>query len=209
MIKGGYRPIEANKRPYSHQWNITVDRELGRQLSVSVAYVGSAGRRLPSNIEPLNAIDPSYLSLGDRLNDEFKPGMASLNGVPLPYPGWVEQMTGCAPSVAQALRPYPQYCGNLQGMNENVGRSNYHSMQVKLEKRFSQGVYGARVLHAVEIEGERGPQHPARGSQRSGLTGVISPFNGTATTRSRRVTRPTCSRRRSCTSCLSVRASDS
>ena len=25
-----YRPVDANKRPYSHQWNITVDRELGR-----------------------------------------------------------------------------------------------------------------------------------------------------------------------------------
>ncbi len=138
----GYRPIESNKRPYSHQWNITVDRELGRQFSVSVAYVGSAGRRLPSNIEPLNAIDPSHLSLGDRLNDVFQPGMTSLNGVPLPYPGWVEQMTACDASVAQALRPYPQYCDNLQGLNENVGRSHYNSMQLKLEKRFSQGVYG-------------------------------------------------------------------
>ena len=48
--------------------------------------------------------------------------MTSLNGVPLPYPGWVEQMTGCAPSVAQALRPYPQYCDNLQGLNENQRR---------------------------------------------------------------------------------------
>ena len=55
------RPIDANARPYSHQWNVTVDRELGRQLALSIAYVGSAGRRLPSNIEPLNAIDPSYL----------------------------------------------------------------------------------------------------------------------------------------------------
>ena len=30
-----YRPIDANKRPYSHQWNITVDRELGRQIALS------------------------------------------------------------------------------------------------------------------------------------------------------------------------------
>ena len=103
-----YRPLDANERPYAHQWNISVDRELGHNLSLSVAYVGSAGRRLPSSIEPINAIDPAYLSMGDRLNDEFQPGMTSLNGVALPYPGWVEQMTGCAPSVAQALRPYPQ-----------------------------------------------------------------------------------------------------
>ncbi len=136
-----YRPLDANERSYAHQWNISVDRELGANLSLSVAYVGSAGRRLPSSIEPLNAIDPAYLSLGDRLNDEFQPGMTSLNGVALPYPGWVEQMTGCAPSVAQALRPYPQYCDNLQGLNENKGTSHYNSLQVKLEKRFSGSTY--------------------------------------------------------------------
>ena len=27
-----YRPLDANERPYSHQWNITVDRELGANL---------------------------------------------------------------------------------------------------------------------------------------------------------------------------------
>jgi hypothetical protein len=171
-----YRPIEANKRPYSHQWNITVDRELGRQLSVSVAYVGSAGRRLPSNNLPLNAIDTSYLGLGDRLNDEFTPGMASLNGVPLPYPGWVEQMTSCAPSVAQALRPYPQYCSSLQGMNENVGESKYNSLQVKLEKRFSKGVY-ALVSYTLSKLMESGSTNTQRDAVTwSGLSGVISPY---------------------------------
>ncbi|MEP6592678.1 MAG: carboxypeptidase regulatory-like domain-containing protein, partial [Acidobacteriota bacterium] len=114
-----YRPVDANKRPYSHQWNVTVDRELARNLSLSVAYVGSAGRRLPSSIDPINAIDPKYLSMGQKLYDEFSPGQTSLNGVPLPYAGWVGQMTGCAPSVAQALRPYPQYCSELTGLNEN------------------------------------------------------------------------------------------
>ncbi len=103
-----YRPLDGNERPYSHQWNITVDRELGHHLALSVAYVGSAGRRLPSSIDPINAIDLSNLSRGSVLNQDFKSGDTSVAGVPLPYPGWVEQMTGCAPSVAQALRPYPQ-----------------------------------------------------------------------------------------------------
>ena len=67
--------------------------------------------------------------------------MTSLHGVPLPYAGWVEQMTGCAPSVAQALRPFPQYCDNLQGLNESHGESHYNSLQMKLEKRFSDGIY--------------------------------------------------------------------
>jgi hypothetical protein len=171
-----YRPLDANERPYAHQWNISVDRELGHNLALSVAYVGSAGRRLPSSIDPINAIDPAYLSMGDRLNDQFTPGMTSLDGVPLPYPGWVEQMTGCAPSVAQALRPYPQYCDNLQGLNENHGSSHYNSLQTKLEKRFSGSTY-ALVSYTLSKLISSGSDNTQRDAVTwSGLQGVISPF---------------------------------
>ena len=102
-----YRPADANERPYAHQWDITVDRELAHNVSLSVAYVGSAGRRLPSSIRAINAIDPAFLSMGTALYDVFQPGMTSLDGVSLPYAGWVEQMTECDPNVAQALRPFP------------------------------------------------------------------------------------------------------
>jgi hypothetical protein len=200
-----YRPLDANERSYAHQWNISVDRELGANLSLSVAYVGSAGRRLPSSMEPLNAIDPAYLSMGDRLNDEFQPGMTSLDGVPLPYPGWVEQMTGCAPSVAQALRPYPQYCDNLQGLNENKGNSLYNSMQVKLEKRFSGSTY---ALVSYTLSKTTGADRTTRSATpRRGAGCRVSSRRSSAigTTRSPPPIRRTCCRRPSSTSCRSVR----
>jgi hypothetical protein len=50
-------------------------------------------------------------------------------------------MTGCPPSVAQALLPYPQYCGGLAANNENAGNSTYHSLQLKLERRLSNGLW--------------------------------------------------------------------
>src|SRR5207344_2484422 len=109
-----YRPLNANERPRSQQWNLTVDREIAKGFSVGVAYVGNHSTHLPSDNDPLNALNPSLLSLGSALYDEFQPGQTSLHGVPEPYPGWREQMTGCAPSLAQALLPYPQYCDNLQ-----------------------------------------------------------------------------------------------
>jgi hypothetical protein len=171
-----YRPVDANKRPYSHQWNVSVDRELGRNLALSVAYVGSAGRRLPSNLDPLNALNPSLLSMGNQLLDEYAPGQASLNGVALPYNGWVEQMTGCAPNVAQALTPYPQYCDNLQGLNENHGTSHYNSLQVKLERRFSQGLY-ALVSYTLSKTMTDASDNTQSGAETwSGLSGAVSPF---------------------------------
>jgi Carboxypeptidase regulatory-like domain len=171
-----YRPLDANKRSYSHQWNITVERELVRDTSLSVAYVGTAGRRLPSSIDAINAIDPRFLSMGGALYEEFKPGMTSLNGVQLPYSGWVEQMTGCAPSVAQALRQYPQYCDNLVGLNQNRGESQYHSLQTKLERRFSQGLYAlvSYTLSRTVSNGSDNTQSEA--TTWSGAHGVISPF---------------------------------
>ena len=171
-----YRPLDANERSYSHQWNITVERELRSNMSLSVAYVGTAGRRLPSSINADNAINPSYLSMGSKLYDQFKPGMTSLDGVPLPYAGWVEQMTGCAPSVAQALRPFPQYCDNLVGLNQNHGESQYHSLQMKLERRFSQGFYAlvSYTLSRTVSNGSDNTQSDA--TTWSGAHGVISPF---------------------------------
>jgi Carboxypeptidase regulatory-like domain/TonB dependent receptor-like, beta-barrel len=173
----GYRPFDANKRPYSHQWNITVDREIGDDLALSVAYVGTLGRRIPSSIAPINAIDPRFLSMGNALYDQFEPGMTSLHGVPLPYAGWVEQMTGCPPSVAQALRPYPQYCDNFQGMNENYGESEYNALQVKMQKRFSEGTFAlvSYTLSRTVSSGADNTQSSA-GSSWSGAQGVISPF---------------------------------
>jgi hypothetical protein len=171
-----YRPFDANERPYAHQWNVTVDRELFRDVSLSVAYVGTAGRRLPSSVEPLNVLDPALLSMGQALYDEFKPGMTSLDGVPLPYPGWVEQMTGCAPSVAQALLPYPQYCSRLQGLNENHGKSLYNSLQVKAEKRFARGFY-ALLSYTLSKTKTSGSDNTQRGSEYdSHVQGVISKF---------------------------------
>ena len=156
-----FRNIDGNKRPYTHQWNITVDRELGHQFAMSVAYVGSAGRRMPSSIDPLNAIDPSFLSLGTRLDDEFEPGQASLHGVPLPYAGWVEQMVSCAPSVAQALRPFPQVPRQPPGPERGPRQDAVQLDAVEAREEVLEGRLRAGVVHALAPDGEWVQQHAA------------------------------------------------
>jgi hypothetical protein len=126
---------------YAQQWNLTVERQLTSSTYVTAAYVANKGTRLISAVAAVNALSPQLLSMGSQLFDQFQPGQTTLNGVSVPYDGWVEQMTGCPPSVAQALLPYPQYCGNLSAINENAGNSTYHSLQLKLERRFSAGLW--------------------------------------------------------------------
>jgi len=139
--------------------------------------VANKGTRLPSRTVPLNALNPSYLSMGNQLNAEFQPGDTSVNGVPLPYSGWVEQVQGSCggATVAQALLPYPQYCSALQGADENAGNSTYNSFQFKAEKRFSQGFYilGSYTLSKL-LTSSDGVQIDA--ATWSGALGVISPY---------------------------------
>jgi hypothetical protein len=171
-----YRALDANERARSQQWSLGVDRQVSRGFTVSLAYVGSHATRLFSNNVPLNALDPKYLSLGAALNDEFQPGDTSLHGVPVPYAGWVEQMQSCAPSLAQALLPYPQYCGNLEAANENQGKTTYHSLQAKVEKRLSAGSF-LLVSYTLSRIYTSASDSVQKGSDTwNGAGGVISPY---------------------------------
>ncbi len=169
-----YRPFDANRVAYAQQWNLTIDHQFSNNFYISGAYVANKGSRLPSNTVPINALNPSNLSKGQALFDEFGPSDTSVDGVAAPYPGWAEQMQACAPTVAQALRPFPQYCGSLFGENENAGKSFYNSFQFKAEHRLSNGfwVLGAYTLSKLLTTADSVQSVALTG----GPEGVISPF---------------------------------
>jgi hypothetical protein len=84
-------------------------------------------------------------------------------------------MAGCAPTVAQALLPFPQYCGNIYGDYENKGNSTYHSFQVKAENRFKHGFWLlASYTNSKTLTDSDFTQ--AYQTAGTGLHGVISPF---------------------------------
>ncbi len=170
-----YRPFDSNRRPYSQQWNLTIEHQFTNNFYISTAYVANKGTRLPSRTAPINAIDPKYLSLGEKLYDEFGPNDASVDGVAAPYPDWASQMSACAPSVAQALAPYPQYCGAIYGITENAGNSTYHAFQAKAEKRFSRGIW-MLTSYTLSKTLDDADQTQPDAMLWSGAHGVISPF---------------------------------
>jgi carboxypeptidase family protein len=170
-----YRPFDAGRLPYSQQWNLTVEHQFTNDLYMSAAYVGNKGTRLPSTVAAPNVLNPTLLSMGQQLYDQFQPGQTSLDGVPIPYPGWVEQMSGCPPTVAQALLPFPQYCGIIQGVNENDGSSTYNAFQLKVEKRYSRGLW---ILGTYTNEKTLGTSDNVQQAALawSAASGTISPF---------------------------------
>ncbi len=137
-----YRPRTANRLPYTQQWNMTVEHQFTGRDYVAASYVGTKGTRLLSHIDPINVVNPSFLSLGPKLNDQFQPGDTQVDRVvAAPFPNFVATMTGCTATVAQALLPFPQYCNNITSLDENPGSSTYHPFQLKAEHRFSNGLW--------------------------------------------------------------------
>ncbi|MBI4904672.1 MAG: TonB-dependent receptor [Acidobacteria bacterium] len=118
--------------PYFQNFQFSIQRELPGQSSIEAAYVGVKGNRLGNGLINLNQVDPKYLSLGSLLTQSATSAAAVAAGIKVPY-------TGFTGSVAQSLRPYPQYLTISNNSNPN-GNSTYHSLQTKFTKRLSHGL---------------------------------------------------------------------
>jgi len=134
-----FSPKKDGYAPYSQQWNVNLQRELPYNMFITVAWVGNRIIHLPSQNNQIDQMNPQYdASLGSQLADVFQPGQTSLDGVPLPYPNFVNDFGGSA-TVAQALVPYPQYSKIFNNF-EGFGTTYYQSAQIEIEKRYTNGL---------------------------------------------------------------------
>ena len=116
--------------PYSLQWNADLQRQLPGNFIIDIAYAGSHGVKLNQPRE-YNALNPQYLSMTTGLQ-------ALVNN---PFATLIPNGALAQPKIAQRqlLLPYPQYTG-LSVVNASWGNSIYHSLELKVERRFSRGV---------------------------------------------------------------------
>jgi hypothetical protein len=135
-----YWSNSAQKIANIQSWNVTVQTRLAQNLALDVAYVGTKGTHLtlPANI---NQLSDSYLGLGATLLDSnINSPTVTAAGFTPPWPGFATAL-GANATLAQALRPYPQYLTGFGYNSDNLGDSTYHALQAKLEKRLSNGLY--------------------------------------------------------------------
>lgn len=130
------------------QWSIGLQREIARDLVVEAAYVGNRGVWWPAQtLNPFasNAIPPQTLAArglsldnaDDRrlLSSPISSAYAIQRGFGTPpYPGFPTGLT-----VAQTLRPFPQFTGIVQTWNP-LGNTWYDGLQSKVTKRLSDGL---------------------------------------------------------------------
>jgi hypothetical protein len=103
-----------------YEWTLAIEHQFAKDFLVSVAYVGSHAYNLlyPTNLNQIT--NPALMTSNDKtgcdgLNDSMTPGN--------PYP---------------CNRPYPAF-GGISGYDFDA-KSNYHSLQVQVVKRYTNGL---------------------------------------------------------------------
>jgi len=122
---------DANRPAYVQNYNFTVQMQLPAATVLEVAYVGNKGTRMWGGTPgygytDYNGLPASMLGLGDVLR-------APVSDYPQykPFPTFDTSL-----SVAQALRPYPQY-GQVNEQFPYNTNSNYNSLQVTVTRHLT------------------------------------------------------------------------
>lgn len=138
----------TRRLPYSLQTSFNVQRELPGNWLAEAGYSYNKSKRLsinvPSNQVPLDQFlalgKPRLDSAGNLLAQPFR----LEDRVPNPFLGLPEFVgtalgTGATTSVLQLMSAFPQFTAFNRGLTD-AGRSSYHGLQLKLEKRFSESL---------------------------------------------------------------------
>jgi hypothetical protein len=140
------------------QWSVGIQREVVRNLLIEATYVGNRGAwwnaagLLCTNCIAQQSLAARGLDLNnadDRtlLASPISSALAASRGFSAPYAGFPSSAT-----VAQSLRPFPQY-GNITNWHwVPLGDTWYESLQVKATKRTSHGLeFGSAFTWAKQL----------------------------------------------------------
>lgn len=144
-----YIPRTGTRLPQTINWTFGVQREVARDTSVELNYIGSRSTHLGFSSN-YNYMPISGLQYGSLLLQSINSAAAVAAGFTSPYSGFASQRG--ANTVYQSLRPYPQYTGVTTnggmffggnygiGVGDPVGQSKYNSLQAKVNRRFANGL---------------------------------------------------------------------
>jgi hypothetical protein len=130
-------PYLSKRAPYYENFNFGFQQGLLKQMILSVDYSGSNGRFLPTamgNGANSDQLDPKYNVLGNLLASKATP--ANVAAVQKIIPSYQLPFANFNPSqtIAQSLRPFPQYSG-VTDIYGDFGISSYNSLQAVLTQK--------------------------------------------------------------------------
>ncbi len=135
-----YGFVQGDRDPYVQQWNFSIQHELPGNMLISAAYVGSHGSHLLGDeIRNINNVSKANMSrVRYAINDYTYQVDPSLDGAFGDCGAWYDpNQVVC--SGWYALAPYPQWW-SVQALLSPDGINKYNSGQLRVEKRYSQGL---------------------------------------------------------------------
>ncbi len=134
---------EATRPPEMLNMNFSVQRQLSPSLLLETAYNAVLGVHLQAGLLNYNQVNPAYLAKygASLLTQPVNSSAAVAAGITPPWPGF-QTLWGSRATVAQALRPFPQYStiDTASGGGDHSGHSTYHALILRLEKRYTNGL---------------------------------------------------------------------
>ncbi len=124
----------SRKQAYSQRWSFGIQQEMRGGFMVETSYVGNRGSRIGVNRD-INFVPARYLSTSptrDQATIDFLGAQ-----FPSPLFGLNPQYTSSTMSRQSLLFPYPHF-GTIR-FSDPIGYSWYHSLQTRIERRFSKG----------------------------------------------------------------------
>jgi len=124
--------------PYAMRWTLNIQRELRQNLLLELGYMGTRTLHLPINVDQ-NYVPSQFLSTSP-FRDNAVINRLTAN-VANPFQNLLPgtNLNGSTTTVQQLLLPHPQLTG-LTVVGVSDGYADYHSLDVRLEKRFSSGL---------------------------------------------------------------------
>jgi len=119
------------KSPYTQQWSLSIQRDLGKGYLLDVGYYGNHGVRLPGFYDINQPAENAYRACTDATPCRGGPN-STANVITF---GATPVVTSANTARLNALRPFVGYQGGF-GVR-NMYDSRYHGLQTQFQKRFS------------------------------------------------------------------------
>ncbi len=182
-VQNGQDPtviLSKTARPGTTQtWTLDVQQQLPAKVILDVAYVGDHGDHLQAFLHDPNQGNPVNQARGACLEVNISaqtgnPACAGQTPVAAPYAGF-------SGSVAQALRPFPQYeSAQVDSVTsaDPFGDYTYHALQAQVQKRMSAGLTILASYTWSKTLTNADAEYPTEAAwEANGVSGALNTYN--------------------------------
>ena len=167
---------KAARMPVNYSWTVSLQRQVTSNMLLEASYNGNSGAHLRTSTITPNQVPTHYLNefiqqygatqAINLLRADINSAAGKAAGIPIPYANFTDPTVQTIRTVAQALRPFPQYQGINSGRTaDKTGHSSYHALVLKADRRLSRRLMFMWSYALSKSIGDADDNYGGQGSQ--------------------------------------------